>query len=554
MIPPTSPPDLPSTSPVQQFDANLDNKWWRLQHLYRIRDKNAQLTYLRFNNIQLEIIKSLEGIYPSEPIRKFFLKYRQGGVSTFWLLFWLDETIFNYNTISGVMADAKENLGYLFEIVRLAHANMPTAVQPDLGEDSKSSLSFPALNSKMFVSLGIKSTAIHNLHISEICHCDDVDIQTTIGACSPRTNITCESTGHGVGNQGYEMYQQGRDWKKRPNSRFQSHFYPWFIQDEYRIPLNGMEPPALTKDEQKLADLMRRDWDRPLLPEQVLWRRETAKLLRGLRRQEFPETDDDAFLASGNKFFNTFKVHTLLKEAKEWARENPYPEEGEEFIFFEKPIKGDVYVAGADTADGGADYSVLKIINVTKRREAFVYRARCTVPTFYKVCDKYGRMFNNALLCVERNNHGRAIILGLTDVTYYPNLWEDDMHSTRAKDVIVADALPKRNFGWLTDGSTREILLDQFKYGVEGEEDQDEENFAPACTFYDVTLLDELLTFEEVDGKFQAIEGKHDDDLFATALAFQMFQRMAKFVGRGKSETGSIFTAGEKEAGRLYEK
>src|SRR5687767_5817616 len=120
------PPDLPKES------SQLANKRWRMENLYRIRDKNKSLVNLRFNNIQEAIWNGLvaNGFIDAtgkilKPIRDFTLKYRQGGVSTFWEIFWLDDTIFHRNTVTGVQAHKKESLNYLFEIIRIAHSNMP---------------------------------------------------------------------------------------------------------------------------------------------------------------------------------------------------------------------------------------------------------------------------------------------------------------------------------------------------------------------------------------------------------------------------------------------
>lgn len=531
------------SSRLKSLKHSYGNRFWRIQNLYKIRNKKRELTRLKFNNIQIRIVNYVEEcIRLGKPIRKIDLKYRQGGVSTFWLIFYLDDTIFSRNTITGILADKRESLGYLFEIVRLAHAEMPAQVRPELGEDSKTALTFPRINSKIMVSLSIKGTALHNLHISEVCYCKDVEIQRTIGACPPSANITMESTGNGVGNYGYEICQEAMTG----DSNNQFDFHPWFIQEEYRYPLLGAPAPVLTTKEKKLVDMAKKDYGIDIDAEQILFRRKKEKDLKGLYRQEFPETADDAFLTSGNKYFDKVKVMQLLKELREWKKTNQFAEETDDYTMFETPMKGDIYVAGADPAEGTGDFSVLKIINVSRRREAFVFRARVAVPTFFRKCDEWCRLYNMALLAVERNNHGHAVLLGLEQISHYPNIYKEEQKNRLGKAVFndVGKPLPQFKSGWLTSNESRPLMLDHLKYGVEGEEEDDEDHFSPAITFFDECLLKELLTFEEVDGKLQAIEGKFDDDIFATAIAFQMYLRQVKY-SYGQTNEG-IVVAGER--------
>lgn len=468
-----------------------------------------------------------------DPIKAFFLKYRQGGVSTFWLLYWLDNTIFNANTVTGILADKRENLGYLFEIVRLAHQTMPPELQPKLGQDSKSVLSFPDTNSKIMVSLSIKATALHNLHISEWCYCKDEEIARTLAACSPEANITGESTGNGVGNHGYELYQDG---KKNENA-YKTAFYPWFIQDEYYKSLNGIDPNTIQfkQDEKRLIKLAKKDYSLDIRPEQILWRRDKIKEQKGLFPQEFPETDEDAFLMSGEHFFNPKKIHKLIMESKEYVKDNPpyMVDQNEQWVAYEQPMKGHVYVAGGDTSEGANDFSYLKIICCTCRQEAFWLQKRCGVDVFYRDCDYWGRMYQNALLAIERNNHGHAVLLGLTENCRYPNLYK---HEKKRKIINVLRGSgnnPVQNsekLGWETSKITKPIMLDDLKLCFEGNSDDDEFNFQPEITALDTTTLSEMLTFQEIDGKLQAIEGKFDDGVIATSIAVQMYKRSRKYA------------------------
>lgn len=516
------------------------NRWWRIQNLYKIRDKNRNLARMKLNNIQRYLVAQMEKQFAAGlPLRQLILKYRQGGVSTLFELFYLDDTIFSRNTITGVLAHKKENLGYLFEIPRMAHQYMPPALQPRLGDDSKTSLSFPEINSKMFVSLGIRSTAVHNLHVSEWAFCNDDDIRATISALPPTSNITGETTGNGTGNDFYEKYQESKTVK----TGYEPIFIPWFLQEEYRIRTRGAKI-IWTEAEHRLA-VEAQKYGVEIDDEQILFRRQKDRDLKRMRPQEFPENDIEAFLTSGQKFFDGRKVMVLMAEAKKWEEEPGFAEQSDNWVMFEKPRKGCVYALGADPAQGGdGDYSVFAILNVTDRTCAFRYRARVAVDVFAREIAKRGRQYWNCKVGVERNNHGHSVLLALREIEHYPNIYHEVV-----KVKVLGLEKQEVKYGWITDNSTRPIMLDMLKVAVEGDSEEDENNFQPQVTILDQALLSEMLTFEEIKGKLQAAEGKHDDVVFAYGIAWQMFLRSGRNLSKGNDN--GIQIGGERESGQI---
>lgn len=488
------------------------SKVWRLTHLYKIRDKRKQLQYLRLNAIQRRILAHvLPGYLAGQPINHFDLKFRQGGVSTFWLLWWLDETIHHKNNITGVLSDDRESLGYLWKIVRTAFLSLPDRLKPKLKDDSKTALSFPDIHSDMFVSLEIKSTALHNLHISEYCYCDPIEIERTLGAASPGTNITMESTGNG--------FNHGRDKYLDMKATGKALFHPWFFQEEYRLPLDPTINNDKTKEEHALIQYAQEKYGLHIENAQFLYRRAAKKALKELFHQEMAEDDNTCFLASGNTYFDGSKAEVLYREAEVYAKEHLPAEVGDDYIAWEKPESGCVYAAGADTSEGvGMDYSVLAIYNVTKRRQAFRYRARTGVDNFYRVCDRWGRAYGNALLAVELNNHGHAVLLGLKEICQYPHLY-----AKRSDTRLSTSGQVKLKTGFETTKQSKMIALDQFRIAIEGEFEDDAQHFSPEFKVHDLELLAEMFTFRDEGGTLSAIAGKHDDCIMAWAIAYQMY-------------------------------
>lgn len=487
----------------------------RLQRFYWILDKDRRLVRFKFNRIQQLIY---ERAIKTPVIRHFDLKYRQGGVSTFWLLWWLDDTIFHKNTVSGILADSWQSLGYLWHIVRLAFSRLPTALQPRLGDDSKTVLSFPQLNSRIFISLGIKATALHNLHISEWAFCSDDAIAETLAACGRSTNISGETTSNGPGGDAHRTYIEG----KEGINGYDVLFVPWWEQDEYRLALNGT-PIVRAKGEKKLDFLG---------DEQLFWRRRT-KIKQGKNFfRNFPENDVECWLDPSGSFFDSPKILILLNDAK---KVEPI-RATDEFVMWEKPTEKCSYVAGADVAEGkdktdsGAesnrDYSVLAILCTEHKQAAFRYRARIGVDVFAKVCAEWGVKYNNALLAVEKNNHGIGVIMGLALLHKYRNLYRPSLE----RRLVRVEYNKLITEGWETNKATKTVILDRLKLAVEGSSEYDENEFESEMYIPDVGFLEEALSVVEKGDKIEAKAGCHDDIVIAYAIAYRMYEVAGRFA------------------------
>jgi hypothetical protein len=82
-------------------------------------------------------------------------------------------------------------------------------------------------------------------------------------------------------------------------------------------------------------------------------------------------------------------------------------------------------------------------------------------------------------------------------------------------------------------------MLDELRFALEGNFEEDVNNFSPLITFYDTTLMEECFTFIENEGKIEAsdeVERKedngagYDDDIMATAIAMQMYKIQRKHI------------------------
>jgi hypothetical protein len=522
------------------MDQRFRDKLWRLQNLYRIRTKERGLTKLTFNEAQRRILNEiLPSVRAGKAIRHYDLKARQRGVSTFWVLWYLDDAIFHSNTVNGILAQERETLDHLWDIAKIAHANMPEAVRPEIIKDNAKTMAFHN-NSKFFVSLNIQSTVLHSLHVSEYPLCDPIDIGETIAAVPRYGNITLEGVAKG--------FNHARDKWREKDDGYSRLFHAWYLQEDYRLSVPQNIKVVRSPDEVRLTQYVKHHYGFELHDEQILYRRYRQKELKNMFQEQMAEDPESCFLSSGNPFFDTHKIATLIKEAEIFIAERPPVEQTEEYTMYEKPERGCVYAAGADTAEGlvVGDWSYMAIINVTRKTTAFRYRARVPTGKFYHVLDHFGRMYNKALLAPELNNTGHAVIQGLQELSY-PNLFFEDhlRHVTFGKK----EPEKTRKYGWETTAKSRSIALEGIKQAIEGEYGSGPEDFDTEFIVLDNIFLDECLTFHNEDGKIEAAPGKHDDGIFAWAIAYQMFKRL---VGKNISPSSGILLGGQSEASRTF--
>lgn len=529
--------------------------FWRIQNFYLIRDKDKNRVRPKFKPSQERIYECIrERVRLGLPVRHYDLKCRQSMVTTFWMLFYLDDSIFNQNTRSAILAQKQDTLKIIWEAARFAHASMPSAIQPELIQDSANVLAFKGKDgqttgSSIRVSLKVQGGTLNNLHVSEYPLCDPNDIRQTIAACPPNANITLEGVAEGP-NHAYEKWVQvGDDYSRM--------FHPWFLQKEYRLPVD--KPIIRTLEEDRISALALKDYGIVLDDGQIAYRRRAVKDLQNLAPQEMAEDAETCFISTGGAFFNGKKMRTLYRESGEAAEKEPpiesEPDDKSEtgrLLVLEKPTHKCLYAAGADVAEGidtggDKDYSVLCILCVTHRRVAYRYRARVAVDTFYRHCDKICREYNRALLAPEINGtYGGSIITGLKDVCKYPNLfWR--VKGQRAKGLNGGQKV----FGWETTESTKEPALTQLRLALEGKSEEDENNFSPEFLVLDRDFLEETLYVIQDGAKIEAGKGHHDDLVMAYAIAHQMY-RILKGSSRGPTDYwfwGSLESA-EHQRGR----
>ena len=145
--------------------------------------------------------------------------------------------------------------------------------------------------------------------------------------------------------------------------------------------------------------------------------------------QEFPTTEDEAFVSTGKPYFNMRKI---VSEKQTAVTPEYFDVVGMEIqdvyngplMVWKKPEKGKVYVAGADTSEGLAhgDNATICVVDVETRDVCALFQGKCPPDEFYEVCHAVGKWYNDAVLAVEVNKDGLWVNNELQR-NGYPNLY-----------------------------------------------------------------------------------------------------------------------------------
>ena len=140
-----------------------------------------------------------------------------------------------------------------------------------------------------------------------------------------------------------------------------------------------------------------------------------------------------------------------------------------------------------------ATTQVRRVIERTTGLQCAELRGHYTPQEMASRVAKLGREYNDALLAVERNNHGHAVIAYLMTVERYEHLSLSGGHA-----------------GWVTNLTTRPRMLETLAATVASHPE----------LFNSRRLLEECRTFIRYgDGRSGAVYGAHDDLVMAMAVA-----------------------------------
>jgi hypothetical protein len=422
------------------------------------------------------------------------LKARQLGISTYVAARFFIETVTRPGCLTVQVAHDQRSAEDLFRIVHRFQENLPESLREGVLKTSRSNvrqLRWPHLDSEYRVETAADPNAgrgmtIRNLHCSEVAMWPREGAEALLSlraAVPPDGQVVLESTAKGAGGTFYE------EWHSAGETGYVQHFLPWWVEKGYRRP--GVELHNPTDEE---IEFMRKHG---LDEEQMVYRRELQRNCRGKMAQEYAEDAESCFLLSGDCVFDAESIDKRMQECEMTNAQNNAVEtrdNGRELIFL-PPRRNRDYLIAVDTASGSStgDYACAQVIDKAEGRQcAELHGHFDTRETADRVL-RLAKYYNNALVIVERNNHGAAVHDRLSD--RYANTYEN---------------WTQKKSGWITTTSSKPAMI-QFLGDLLVDRPQ---------LFHSARFLRECRTFlRHEDGSSSAATGAHDDTVMAMAIA-----------------------------------
>lgn len=465
----------------------------RLVSKYQIKTKEGERMFFVPNRVQRDFSHKRTG-------RDYILKARQMGVTTCEQLLGLEQAMMFRDISVATIADKRERLGKIFQISKFAWDNLDEEIKElyDIQYDNVRELNFGSRGSKLYVSLDLRGSTVHRLHLSELNFFDDIDksFASSLEAVPSGGSIMIESTANGL-NRGYEIWQEA----KRGENGFTPHFYNWTWDSSYRevVPESNTwrdDYKALAKKYNLIEDIQGK---LQVDDEQFYWYYLKARILKERVKAEYPCVDTEAFLSQSDSVFSLYNV-AQLKPANEIRKYKGWS-------IYHEPIKGIDYIIGMDTSEGlegdyssGEIYGVIdgKLINVASFRDRSIRPDK-----FGSLSIELGRLYNNALIIPERNSSGLSAVLSIYSQGYKNLFYSKSLESKEGGDM---------DYGFRTTAINRDMLIDDFISGFEEGE----------IVVNSPYVIGEMKTFvRKPNGKREHEQGYHDDSLFASFLAVQ---------------------------------
>jgi len=487
------------------------------------------------------------------------LKARQLGMSTVMLvldLFWLymnpglqgamiADTADNRENFRKQMADIIETLPKGWRIPIVAHN------RNELRLANGSVLQYMSAGKGRNSGLG-RSRALNFVHATEISSWGDqkgIDsLMAALAAENPNRLYIFESTALGY-NVFFDMWNEAKE--SQPTQK--AVFIGWWAKDIYRYKEGSPEfgrwwdpYPQETEAEAATSQMVEEIYGWKITPEQWAWYRDKAdKRSRESLQEEFPSTEDEAFVASGYSFFNNDKLNAdlnfihnhkpgfngfnyrLTDNFLTMAMEPAVDPDNLDLKVWEPPKKNGVYVIGVDPAYGRnseADRSVISVWRCFSDKVIQVAEYATAIPDTRQVAWVMAHLaseYRDCIINLEISGPGSQVMQELTSLKQLLS-WghlKEPARRLRVEDCLDGakwflwhrpDSMGSGYaYNWSTTYNNKLLLFNKFRDYYSTEQ----------CVVRSLGLLEEMLTLVQ-DGDRIAASGRNKDDrVFAAGLA-----------------------------------
>jgi hypothetical protein len=317
-------------------------------------------------------------------------------------------------------------------------------------------------------------------------------------ALAPSGQMVLESTPNGAYGAFYDEWCGSTDEPRAQNGIVQ-HFFPWWMEPAYVG--SPVERSALSPEE---CELMVRHG---LTAQQIGFRRGLQRTYGVLCAQEFAEDPESCFRTSGECCFDINALDRRLNEA-------PNPVERRRAGALQvwlNPMPGRDYCVAVDSAGGGehGDFAAVQVVELGTGLQCAELRERLRPEELARVSVELAREYAGALIAVERNNHGAAVLAYIETRERYTRVYRQHGEA-----------------GWLTTSASKPDIVARLQVLLTETPER----------FMSARLLAECRTFvADERGRTAAANGSHDDLVMAMAIAHAV---RAETIARSERASG----------------
>ena len=481
------------------------------------------------------------------------LKGRQLGITTISLaldLYWH----FKNNGLQGTLTtDTEENKDMFRGTLAAYMDGLPKEYKIPLIAHNRNSLSLKNRSRIFYQVAGLRAKGtlgrgkgITFLHGTETSSWGDEEglasLLASLAETNPKRLYIFESTARGF-NMFHDMYataKKARTQKAIFCGWWRNQFYSSDPKsDVYKVYWDG----KLTGEEKEWTRDIKKLYNYEINSRQMAWWR--WKLAEGIKDdslmyQEFPPTEDYAFVMTGTSYFSNSRCTDAMKVAKKMDCENYRYLMGANFQdlnvmrsterlstlkVWEEPVDTAYYVIGADPAYGSSDWADRFCIQVFRcysdglEQVAEFATAEMNTYQFAWAIAHIAGAYKNSTLNLEVNGPGQAVINEMRNLKRQASAMGNQM-GHNLMDVLgsMQNYIWRRNdtmgglsnsLGWLTTSSSKERMLSYMKdYFERGMMD-----------IYSLDTIDEMKTIVREGGTIEASGRNKDDRVIACALA-----------------------------------
>jgi hypothetical protein len=481
------------------------------------------------------------------------LKGRQLGITTISLaldLYWhyinaglngtlVTDTEENRDMFRGTLGSYMDGLPKEFKIPILAHNRNSLALK------NRSRIFYQVAGLRAKGSLG-RGKGITFLHGTETSSWGDEEglasLLASLAETNPKRLYIFESTARGF-NMFHDMYvtaKRARTQKAIFCGWWRNEFYSAAPDtDVYKVYWDG----KLTPEEKEWTRDIKKLYNFEINSRQMAWWR--WKMLEGIKDdslmyQEFPPTEDYAFVMTGTSFFSNSRCTDAMKIAKKIDCDHYRYAMGVNFQdtevlksterlstlkVWEEPIDTAYYVIGADPAYGSSDWAdrfcvqVFRCYSDGMEQVAEFATSELNTYQFAWVISHLAGAYKNSTLNLEVNGPGQAVLNEIKNLRRQAASMGNAMGKS-LMDVYgsMSNYIWRRNdtmgglsnsLGWLTTQATKERMMNYTKDLFERQ----------MLDVYSVDTIEEMKTIIRDGASIEASGRNKDDRVMAMALA-----------------------------------